>query len=80
MDPCSGLQEHLGALATNLRAYGSTGDILESTWEARATSVGARRSTVELPGNNNIFFGNTAGAPGNRLREKTQLLLVVERF
>ena len=43
--------EHLGAWATRLGAP--------------ATSLGAPRSTVEQSGKNNIFFGNTAGAPGN---------------
>ena len=34
MDPCSGLQEHLGALVTNLRGHGSAGDttILKGTY------------------------------------------------
>jgi len=30
------------------------------------TSLGAPRIAVEQSRNNNIFFGNAAGAPGNR--------------
>ena len=43
--------EHLGVRTTNLGAP--------------ATTLGAPRITVEQYGRNNIFFGNTAGAPDN---------------
>ena len=43
--------ERLGAPATSLGAP--------------ATSLGAPQITVEQSGRNNIFFGNTAGAPVN---------------
>ena len=50
--------EHLGALATRLGAP-------TTSLEAPVTSLGAARITVEQSGRNNIFLGNTAGAPGN---------------
>jgi len=46
--------------------------------EALVRNLGAPRSTVELPGSMDIFFGNAADTPRNRLSEKSQLLLVVE--
>jgi hypothetical protein len=33
---------------------------------SRAKRFGARQSAVEQPGNKEMFFGNAAGAPGNR--------------
>ena len=62
---------------------GSTRERGRQAWEhlgALATSLGAPRRTVELPESTHIFFGNAAGAPGNHLTEKTQLLAVVERL
>jgi hypothetical protein len=50
--------EHLGARTTSLGAPATS-------LGAPATSLGAPRITVEQSGRNNIFFGNTAGAPGN---------------
>jgi len=52
-----------------------------SIWEhleALVRNLGALRSTVELPGSTDIFFGNAAGTPRNRLSENFQLLPVVE--
>jgi hypothetical protein len=43
-----------------------------------STSLGAHQSSVELAGNNDILFGNAAGAPVYPLREKTRLLLMDE--
>jgi len=50
--------KHLGALGTSLGA-------LARTLGAPATSLGAPPITVEQSQNNNIFFGNAAGEPGN---------------
>jgi len=50
-EPWRQASEHLGVLAINL--------------EAPATYLGARQITVEQSGKNTIFFGNTAGVPGN---------------
>ena len=50
--------EHLEVLATSLGAPATSLGL-------PATSLGAPRMTGEQSGKNNIFFGNTAGAPGN---------------
>jgi hypothetical protein len=50
--------EHLGEPPTSLEAP-TTG------LEAPARSLGALQITVEQSGKNNIFFGNSPGAPGN---------------
>jgi len=50
--------EHLGALATSLGTP-------VTSLGAPAAILGAPRITVEQSGNNIIFFGNVAGAPGN---------------
>jgi hypothetical protein len=50
--------EHLGAPVTRLGTP-------TTSLDAPATSLGSPRITVEQSGRNNIFFGNTAGAPGN---------------
>ena len=50
--------EHLGAPVTNLGAQATN-------LGAPVTNHGAPLITVEQSGKNNIFFGNTAGAPGN---------------
>jgi hypothetical protein len=64
--------EHLGAPVTSLevpaKSLGapttSLGTLMTSLG-APITSLGAPRITVEQSGKNNIFFGNTVGAPGN---------------
>jgi len=55
----------LGAPATSLGAPATTLGAPATSLGAPATSLGAPPITVEQSGNNNIFFGNAAGAPGN---------------
>jgi len=50
--------EHLGVLGRNLVAPATN-------LGAPAISLGVPRITVEQSGQNNIFFGNAAGVPGN---------------
>jgi len=50
--------EHLGVLVTSL-------GVPTRSLGALATCLGASRITVEQSGQNKIFFGNAAGAPGN---------------
>jgi len=57
--------EHLGAWATRLGAPATSLGAPTTSLGAPVTSLGAPLITVEQSGKNNIFFGNTAGAPGN---------------
>jgi len=57
---------HLGAPGTSLRAPTTSLGAPTTSLGAPATSLGAPRITVEQFGKNNIFPGNTAGAPGNQ--------------
>jgi len=55
----------LGAPATSLGAPVTSLDTPTTILSAPAATLGAPRITVE-PCGKNIFFGNAAGAPGNR--------------
>jgi len=55
----------LGAPTTRLGAPTTSLGVLTTSLGALETSQGALRITVEESGNNNIFFGNAAGAPAN---------------
>ena len=55
----------LGAPTTCLGAPTTSLGALKTSLGAPETSLGAHPITVEQSGKNNIFFGNTAGAPGN---------------
>ena len=56
----------LGAPATSLGVVSTSLGAPTTSLGAPATCLGAPRITVEKSGKNNIFFGNAAGAPGNR--------------
>jgi len=57
--------EHLGAPATSQGAPMTSLRAPMMSLGAPATSLGAPPITVEQSGKNNVFFGNTAGAPEN---------------
>jgi hypothetical protein len=52
--------------ATSLREYATSLSSPMTCQGMSATSLGVSQITVEHCGKNNIFFGNTAGASGNR--------------
>jgi len=56
--------EHLGTPATSLGAPATSLGAPTTSLGAPAIILGAPRITVEQSGKD-IFFGNTAGAPGN---------------
>jgi len=57
--------EHLGVPASSLGAPATSFGAPTTSLGAPATSLGVPQITVHQAGKNNIFFGNTAGAPGN---------------